>query len=165
MKVKGLFFIQCAIYCLISISCYSQESIVGSWSKEAISTDIRVNDVPFLDYAQKLGLPEDQARKMVRYLENEIIPQDVVFVFQSDGTYQIKSDGDHETGTWSRDTVSKKLEMLKDGDSKVEVLKVVKLTSSDLVLIFEVKQAQDLNGDGESESFYYKATISFQKRQ
>lgn len=78
-----------------------------------------------------------------KYIENgqDLTSQVLPFLgtytveFSKDGSYEILSDGDRETGTWSFDSKKENIELMENGSTTKYLQKITRLTGDEMWLV------------------------------
>lgn len=168
LKIGSLLLIVTAM--LTFTSCDSDDDkdpsgeslIVGTWTYESSTVDIKVDDVDLIEYLiDVLELGEEEAEDLELEWQEDFDLGIESWEFEADGTFTYEADEETATGTWSLSNDGKTLTITESGES--QSAEVETLTSGVLELYISDSFDEDLNEDGTDEELSIEVTIKLEK--
>ena len=142
--------------------------IVGTWQYDAVSYDIQVNGIDFVQYvSNELGLSSAEAILLLALFEGgfeeELGLENTTFTFNADGTYRVVSPGEQdETGTYVVNSSETQVTFTSEGETYSADIE--ELTASRLRMrIVDEDQSEDLNEDGTNDTIRAEVLLTLRK--
>jgi hypothetical protein len=107
---------------------------------------------------QEFGLSQTEGESFASFFESEITG---TIEFKSDGTYEVISEGETDTGTWE---VDGDVLTLDKGTADEANADIITLTSNQLVFqIDQTDDSTDINEDGVNDTMVMRITLNCSK--
>ncbi|MBN2166619.1 MAG: hypothetical protein JW717_10110 [Marinilabiliaceae bacterium] len=167
IQISKLFLIV-GLIATMFISCDKDDddsvgSIIGKWNVTSTTIEsVEINNVDVMDYLiDSMGLNQIAADLLYTTMANSMKMTGSVAMMEN-GTYTSNFDGEVDNGTWEMNSAGNLLILDKGTDDEME-MDIISLTSGQLILSINQYDEEDIDEDGDYESFNITMSITFAK--